>query len=216
MTSGDHTLAEFGAVVDWLDGRLDAENSARIERLVLAGSPDVVATVAWLQRFHAAVGLPVEPVPEGLTARLWAIGPAPHTAVSTREPSRLERLTGLVRASLTFDSLQTQGLAMARSSADATRQLVLSGPGLDVAVDLSEVRNGVVGSAQLLPIDGNADAVDVLVQTWARTGLVCEQRSDALGWVELGVLPAEVVVIDVDRTSAWPPMYAEVDLRRPG
>ncbi|MBA3409279.1 MAG: hypothetical protein H0U15_00240, partial [Geodermatophilaceae bacterium] len=49
MTSGDHTLAEFGAVVDWLDGRLDAENSARIERLVLAGSPDVVATVAWLQ-----------------------------------------------------------------------------------------------------------------------------------------------------------------------
>lgn len=218
MTSGDHPAADFGAVVDWLEGRLDADDAARIERLVLAGVPDVVATVAWWRRFHAAAVLPTEYVPDGLGARLREMGPpAPRGAASTRDPSRLERLVGVVRASLSFDSLQTPGLAMARSTADATRQLVFSGPGLEVAVDVSESRGDeLVGTAQLLPLDDNAGAVDVLVQTWARSGLVCEQRSDALGRVELGVLPAEVVVIEVDRSSTWPVMHAELDLRRPG
>ncbi len=216
MISRQDPTAEFGAVVDWLEGRLDAAESARIDGLVRAGVPEVTATVAWWRRFHAAAGLPTEPVPEVLADRLLAMVPGAAVAEPEPDPSRLGRLMGVVRASLSFDSLQSPGLAMARSSADATRQLVFSGPGLDVAVDVSEQRDNLVGAAQLLPLDDSADAVDVLVQTWARTGLLGEQRSDALGRVELGVLPAQVVVLDVDRTSAWPAMHAELDLRRPG
>ncbi len=115
---------------------------------------------------------------------------------------------------MSFDSLQTPGLAMARSSADATRQLVSSGPWLDVTVDVFKLRDEQVG--RLLPLDHNGGAVDTLVQTWARTGLAGEQRSGALGGVELGAPPAEVVVKDVDCTSASPTMHAEFDLRRPG
>lgn len=216
MTPGEHPAADFGTVVDWLEGRLDPEASARVEQLARDGVPDVLATVAWWRRFHAAALLPTEPVPDGLAARLRVMGPTAPGAGPAADPSWLHRLAGAVQATLSFDSLQAPGLAMARSSSDATRQLVFSGPGLDVAVDLSEPRGSeVTAGVQLLPLDRHADAADVLVQTWARSGLVAEQRSDDLGRVELGVLPADVVVMEVDRTSAWPAVHVELDLRPP-
>lgn len=216
MTSGDQPAADLDAVVDWLEGRLDTDAGAHVERLVLAGAPEVVATVAWWRRFHAAALLPTEPVPDGLAARLRAMGPSTSTDGLTTGPSWLGRVVEGVRATLSFDSLLMPGLAMARSVSDATRQLVFSAPGLDVAVDVSEPRGDeLTAAAQLLPIDDRADAADVLVQTWARTGLVGEHRSDTLGRVELGVLPADIVVMEVDRTSAWPAVHAELDLRRP-
>lgn len=216
MMSSQRAAADFAMVVDWLEGQLDLQEGARIESLVLAGDPEVTATVAWWQRFHAAAGLPTEPVPDDLAARLLTIGSGTPSVGPTPDPSRRQRLVGVVRASLSFDSLQTPGLANARSSADATRQLVFSGPGLDVAVDVSDLRHGLIGAVQLLPLDDGADASDVLVQTWARSGLMGEHRSDAFGRVELATLPAQVVVIDVERSQAWPPMHAELDLRRPG
>ncbi len=216
MTSGEHPAADFGTVVDWLEGRLDADASARVERLALDGAPDVLATVAWWRRFHAATSLATEPVPDGLAARLRAMGPIEPGAGPAEDASWLDRFAGAVRATLSFDSVQAPGLAMARSSSDATRQLIFSGPGLDVAVDLSEPRgNELTAGVQLLPLDRHADAAAVLVQTWARSGLVASQRSDDLGRVELGVLPADVVVMEVDRTSAWPAVHVELDLRRP-
>lgn len=222
MTSAEQTDADFGTVVDWLEGRLDTDAATRVEALARAGVPDVVATVAWWRRFHAAAVLPTEPVPDALAARLRALdqaspaaGPAP--APSIFDKLGLGRFVGAVQATWSFDSLQAPGLAMARSSADTTRQLVCSGPGLDVALDLSEPHDdGFSATAQLLPLDDGADAGGVRVATWARTGLVDERRSDPLGRVELGVLPADVVVVEVDRTPAWPALHAELDLRRPG
>lgn len=215
MTPAEHSAADFGTVVDWLEGRLDADASAHVEQLMRDEVPDVLATVAWWRRFHTATLLRTEPVPDTLAARLRAMGPAAPTAGPAADPSWLDRFVGAVGATLSFDSLQAPGLAMARSSSDATRQLVFSGPGLDVAVDLSEPSgNDLTAGVQLLPLDRHADAADVLVQTWARSGLVAERRSDDLGRLELGVLPADVVVLEVDRTSAWPAVHIELDLRR--
>lgn len=209
--------AEFETVVDWLEGRLDADESATIERLVRAEVPDVVAAVAWWRRFHAAALLPTEAVPNELAARLRALAPSSSAAGVAADPTWLDRLVGAVRATLSFDSLNAPGLALARSSSDATRQLVFSCPGLDVAVDLSEPRGEELAAiAQLLPLDDHADAGDVLVQTWTRHGLVGEKRSDVLGRVELGVLPADVVVMEVGSGAGWPAVHAEIDLRRSG
>ncbi|MBA3311294.1 MAG: hypothetical protein H0U28_14790 [Nocardioidaceae bacterium] len=215
MTSGQDRTTDFGTIVDWLECRLDADTAADVERIVLAREPDVLATVAWWRRFHAVASLPNEPVPEGLAHRLRAMGPAAPEVEGATGPSWLDHLLGVVRATVSFDSLRTPGLAMARSAIDETRQLVASGPGLDVAVDVSEPHGGeLTAAAQLLPVDEHADPADVLVQAWARTGLVGEQRSDSLGRVELGALPADVVVLEVEGTSTWPPVHVELDLRQ--
>lgn len=216
MTPTDPAPA-FGTVVDWLEGRLDADESATIERLVRAEVPDVMADVVWWRRFRAAALLPTEPVPNELAARLRALEPRSSAAAVSHDPTWLDRLVGAVRATLSFDSLNNPGLAMARSSSDATRQLVFSGPGLDVAIDLSEPRGDeLTATAQLLPLDDGVDAADVLVETWTRSGRIGETRSDALGRVELGVLPADVVVMEVDSRASWPAVHTEMDLRRPG
>jgi len=215
MTSGNPPTTDFGTVVDWLEGRLDADTGKYVEELMLAGDPDVVATVAWWRRFAVATRLPTEPVPPGLAARLREMQP-PAEADAATDPSWLDRFAGMVRATLSFDSLQTPGLAQTRSMSDATRQLVFSGPGLDVAVDVSELRGRkLTATVQLLPLDDDADPAGVHVQTWTSTGLVGKHRSDALGRVELGVLPADIVLMEVDRTTAWPTVHAELDLRRP-
>lgn len=215
--AADHPEEDLGAVVDWLEERLDPGAAADVERLVQAGDPDVLATVAWWRRFHAAALLPTEPVPDELAARLRAMTPSAQEAGSANDPSRLGRFVGAVRAVLSFDSRQTPGLAMARSTSDGTGQLVFSGPGLDVAVDVSEpYEDTMTAAAQLLPLDDDADPADVPVHIWARTGLVGRHRSDPSGRVELGALPTGVLVMEVDPTPSWPAVHAELDLRRPG
>ena len=216
MTSGEPRTADFATIVDWLEGRVDAATGAWLKRLVEAAEPEVLATVAWWRRFNAAVEMPTEPVPDELSARLRAMVP---TSGSEAAPSSswLNRFMGVMQATLSFDSLRAPGLVMARSSSDATRQLVFSSPGLDVAIDLSELRGDqLTATAQLLPLDERADAGNVLLQTWCSSGLVREGRSDALGRVEMGMLPADVIVMNIDATSAWPAVQAELDLRRSG
>ncbi|MDQ3627537.1 MAG: hypothetical protein M3419_01715 [Actinomycetota bacterium] len=209
--------ASFGTVVDWLEGRLDADGSAAVERLVRGGDTDALDTIEWWRRFHAAASLPTEPVPDSLAVRLRSMSAATQGAAGAASPSWLDRFTGMVRASLSFDSLHSPGLAMARSSSDATRQLAFSGPGIDVSIDMAEPSGDqLTATAQLLPVDVDADAADVMVQIWARRGLVAERRSDALGRVELGVLPTDVVIVEVDRAATWPAIQVELDLRRSG
>lgn len=215
MTPRESSTADFADVVDWLEGRLDPQAAAALERLVLVGDREVLATVAWWRRFRAASSLTAEPVPDALATRLRSLR-LDAGAGPSRDPSWLDRLVGTVRARLSFDSLHTPGLAMARSTLDATRQLVFSAPGLDIAVDVSETHGDeLTAVAQLLPLDDGVEAAGVWVRTWAHTGLLSEQRSDALGRIELGVLPSDVVILEVDRSPAWAAVQAELDLRPP-
>jgi len=215
MTRGKPSTTDFGSIVDWLEGRLGSDEAARLEQLLEAGDPQVAATVTWWQRFHAAVKMPTEPISDRLATRLVMMGPTAAAQSPIDRSSWLNRFVGAVQATLSFDSLRAPGLAMARSSSDATRQLVFSGPGLDIALDLSDLRDTeLTANAQLLPLDDHTDASNVLVQAWSRFGMASQERSDVLGRVELGVLPADVVVLAVDATPAWPAVQAEIDLRQ--
>jgi len=217
MSSGDHDDRIFDAVLDWVEGRLKGEQSARVEALVDSGDPAVEAAAGRSRGFLSAAALSTEPVPGTLARRLRAMGPAGTVHEdSVATASWRDRFAGALQATVSFDSLLSPGLAMARSAADSTRQLVVSAPEIDVAVDLDpSPTGGIRATVQLLPLSADAGVADVLVRAWASTGLLDTGRSDEMGSVEFATLPAEVIVIDVDASKRWPALHAELDLRRP-
>jgi hypothetical protein len=216
MTPDSQAERNLDEVLDWIESRLEIERSAEIEALVAAGDPEAEAAVEWAHRFLAAAARFTEPVPDDLARRLRTMWPNKWPKDSVTAPSWRERFPGFLNATVSFDSLLSPGLAMARSASDSTRQIVVSAPDIDVAVDLetSPAGSGIRAALQLLPLSEDAAVADVLVQAWTSTGLLESRHSDEIGRVEFTALPATVIVVDVDATVAWPAMHAELDLRR--
>lgn len=217
MNAGGIEPEAFNTALAWLERRLDDAASADFAALVESGDPAATQAVAWLRQFRSAAALAGEPVPDAVAKRLRSIAVPEATAAGPdRQRSWRDRLAGVLRATVSFDSLQGVGAAMARSAADSTRQLVLSGPGIDIAVDLerSPAEPGYRAAVQLLPVAEDADPGNVPMQAWASTGLVAEGQSDQMGRVDFTGLPASLLLVEVGASPNWPTLVAEVDLRQ--
>jgi len=217
MTAGRREDEMFGAVADWLEGRLDDARAAEVENLVQS-DPEATAAAVWFQRFRSAAALSREPVPDALGLRLRTM----HPLVATLEhpgigSSWRDRLVGPLRATVTFDSLFGPGLATARGLTYSTRQLVLSTPTIDVAVDVepSGSDDALRVSIQLLPHTPDTVAAGVVLEVWTSSGLAVQGRTDKTGRAELERVPATLLVIGIGAAPMWPELCAELDLRGP-
>ena len=128
--STESTLPEFAQWADWIDGRLSAEESARMAKLFEIADQNTRATVTWLQAFsnarrYAALATPT------LEARAGAMRAFADRTAAT--PGLLRRIV----ARLT----PAPRLAGVRSSAAQTeRHLTFSSAELDVLLDIIERR----------------------------------------------------------------------------
>ena len=94
---------DFGALLDWLEGRLDSTTAATVAAAVTDGDARTRATVAWLERFLAATRAPSVPevpeVPSEVRRNLRRAFEDRHGARPSQQMSARQRA-----ATLIFDS----------------------------------------------------------------------------------------------------------------
>ena len=139
---------DFGRLVDWLEGRLSADEARAVEKAVDAADGEALADVAWLQRFFRATGEALESPPPELRGSLVEVFEA-H-ARSRQAPGILRR----VIAGLAFDSnLQPAVGLRAVGGQQARRQLIYHADEFDLALNLlsRDADNDLDIDGQMLP-----------------------------------------------------------------
>jgi hypothetical protein len=179
--------AEFGRLVDWVEGRLSVAE-AQVLAAEVAADARLQAEVAWLRRFgqaRAAVRLATPPVAvrAGLVAQF-------SDYVGTRRPAGLvQRLLAL----LTFDSGAQLGLAGVRSAATQgqERQLIFSSEAAEVALNIlpESGGQGMRLTGQVFPGEGSEGEI-YSVQLLREAQEVALTLSDELGEFGFEEVPA--------------------------
>ena len=139
----------FTQIVDWMEGRLPADESRTVEDAISRGDNSTLADVAWLRRFFGATrDAVIESPPREMRDALVATFEA-HTR-DRQAPGYLRR----VLARLAFDSnLQPAAGLRAVGAQRARRQLVYNADMVDLAVNLlaREADNNLDIDGQVLP-----------------------------------------------------------------
>lgn len=144
----------FSQLVDWVEGRLDAEEAAAVSRHVEI-DPALAADVTWLRRFlQVSQTVTLAEPPAELRSQLRAR----FAAHKRSQPGLLQRLI----ASLSFDSGPQPLLTGVRSAARSPRQLVFTTQVADIALVFqprNDDRFDLLG--QILPLDSPDDSTSV-------------------------------------------------------
>lgn len=125
----DLPTLDFAHLLDWLEGRLPADQAQAVTQQLAHADQDTLATLAWLRSFQqTSQALVIETPPATLRSTLIE-----HFAATRRQPGILRRMVAL----LSFDSSQQTALLGARGSNDAKRrQLVFSTELADIAINI--------------------------------------------------------------------------------
>lgn len=185
-----------GRLMDWLEGRLGPEEAEEVAVLVAraqAGEdPSLAERAAWCRQFlrHAAQAV-VEDPPR--TARIAVL-----QAFANRGAS-LDPGPSLVHtAEVVFDS--RRDLTGVRSGAASTSwSLVLSAPGVDVAVDVAARGPTARLGGQVLPL-GRGPAGHVVLR--AGDAVAARDEADTHGLFSLGNHPPGPYVLTVEMGAA--------------
>ena len=125
----------FQRLLDWIEGRLPADESAQIAQQVTHAEPEIRDLVAWLQAFQklrqaVVLDRPPQEVRESLRRRFQ------EHCQEQRGPSLWQRLAGI----LLFDSRMQPGLAGLRSPTAQVqpRQLIYTSEVADLALHISQ------------------------------------------------------------------------------
>jgi anti-sigma factor RsiW len=206
----------FAQLVDWIEGRLSAEEAARISELAATADAATKANIDWLNRFQE-------------TSRQIVIAEPParvHTHLvdqfkqfaQQRRPSLWQRLT----AALTFDSSQQLSLAGVRSGGEWTsdRQLIYATEAAEVALNLQPraSQDHLTLMGQLFPRQSSAAgpySVQLLAQSGPHAGRTIEldiTTTDDLGEFTFESVAPGVydIVLSSDQLEV---VIAPVDLR---
>jgi hypothetical protein len=136
----------FAQIIDWVEGRLDAEQSAAVARQVEVDAT-LAADVAWLRRFlQVSQSVTLAEPPADLRMQLRAR----FAAHKRSQPGLLQRLI----AALSFDSGPQPLLTGVRSAARSPRQWVFTTQIADIALVLQprgDDRFDLLG--QILPLN---------------------------------------------------------------
>jgi hypothetical protein len=128
---GRRNRISFSQLVDWVEGRLSAEEARAVEEQVAVANAATLADVAWLRKFVKAtedsfLESPPPEVRSALISRFEAY------AEGRRTPGLLKRVV----ATLTFDGGLRPAVGVRAAGAQgARRQLVYSADALDVALN---------------------------------------------------------------------------------
>ena len=184
----------FGELVDWLEGRLDAEAASRVAERVAAAGPETAQAVVWLRWMLAEVASPLEPPPPALNERLRHLFRA-HQLV--RQAAAEDELGTM---ELIFDSRRDPALAGVRGEGDSDAatesddlravQLVFRhlSRGLDLVLDASVDEEAVRIDGQLLAADARQVIWTVVALQGAGTASDTA-TTDALGAFALHLTP---------------------------
>ncbi len=180
----------IATLIDWLEGRLDADETATVEQAVRLGDDTVDATVQWLRRFIvAAESVPLSDSPPLVTQRLLQ-----HFEKWARSRAILDSPPHEVRALLVFDSRQDLVGAGARGGADVgdAVHLAFASDAADLLLDVRYLGSGRVRiDGQVLTTGSSSAPVFEAVAT----GPSFTQRTidgDELGRFFFGEVPETV------------------------
>lgn len=152
MPQNDRQIG-FGLLVDWLEGRLPADEARSVQEAVAVADDDTLADVAWLRRFFEATeGAVVESPPSGLVDALVETFEH-HHARGRSAPGLFRR----VLAGLAFDSyLQPAAGLRAVGGQQARRQLIYQAEVFDLALNFlaRDADNDLDVDGQVLPREG--------------------------------------------------------------
>ena len=143
---------DFSLLVDWVEGRLSAEETRGVEERLATADSETLSDIAWLRKFgaatqEAALESPPAGVRSALVVRFGAY------AEGRRTPGFLERAV----ATLTFDSGLRPAVGARSAGGQSTRrQLIYSVDALDIAINFwPRARdNNLDLEGQILPRDG--------------------------------------------------------------
>jgi hypothetical protein len=200
---------DFEKILDWLEGRLPADEAATVARYVESAGPEVRSEVDWLREFRevsadTVFATPPPEVRETLTHRFESY------ARSAREPGLLERLL----ASLTFDSGLQPALSGVRSAGaqETQQQLVYATDLADVAINIQRRQNRrLYLSGQIFPT-GDVEPEGFIVQLLRGSKEVGIAAADDLGefaFRELEPGTYELVLSNEEYEILIPPIEAQ-------
>ncbi len=144
----------FTQLLDWVDGRLDADRADAVAAHV-ASSAEATSTVAWIRSFReAGSAMPLQTPPEALRTSLRDV---------FRRHSTIPPGTGPVRE-LTGDPRPLRVAAGARSAdGDGVGQVVLEGDGVSLTLTVLRRRATLVDLHGHLTWDGSQPRPEVVV-----------------------------------------------------
>ncbi len=195
MSEPAQPAPDFATVLDWVEGRLDAETAARVAEAA-ARDPRVREIVAWLRGFHeAAAAIPlVDPPPiVGQRLRQYFTRWSRARAELAREPVEIV-------ARMLFDSRQDVALVDLRSAddGDEVTHLAFTSDPADVVLDVRRLGPGRVRiEGQVLPADG-IDRAFAVEASGPRMTTVHSVSGDAHGRFRLSELPDRVSKLRLD------------------
>jgi hypothetical protein len=123
----------FARLVDWMEGRLSAEETREVDEAVAGADEATLGDVAWLRRFFAATETALaESPPRGLRNLLVDVFEA-----HAREDQKLPGIVQRMIAALTFDSnLQPAEGLRAVGAQPSRRQLIFGTDAFDLVVNV--------------------------------------------------------------------------------
>lgn len=178
----------FATLIDWLEGRLDTDESARVSARLAAGDGRTRSAVRWLQDFLGmARAFPAPEPPPIVRQNLRQHFLRWHKAQEALRAGPL-----LVEAALLFDSRQDLAVAGVRGAAetDEAYHLAYTTAGCDLVVDVRRVADGRVRlDGQVLP--GDPEAAPVFSAEASGSGFTVRTvDGDELGRFTLADVPA--------------------------
>jgi hypothetical protein len=199
----------FERLVDWVEGRLSAEEAGAVEERVAEGDKATLARVSWLRAFarvneDVVLDAPPQEVRSELLRRYDAY------AESRRTPGLRQRLV----ATLSFDSgFQPAFGARSGGGQEGQEQLVYTTDAADIALNLrTRHRNGHLDvDGQVFPAD-DADPASFSVQLLSGVDEVDISTTDELGEFAFEAVPfgAYQILVSGERVEI---LISSVELR---
>lgn len=199
----------FEALVDWVDGRLDPQASARVAAELDADPPGATAAVRWLREFHqSALSLPLHQPPPIVGQNLAGYFARWSRARATLERPRLE-----LTARLLFDSRLDLAPVGVRGAGDIEGDvhLAYTTDQADLVLDVHRLGGGVVRlDGQVLLTDPQLAPI-FEARVSGPSGSLRTVDGDALGHFALDRVPEDVSELRVSNGDLV--IVATLDLR---
>ena len=191
---------DFSRLVDWVEGRLSAEETRAVEEQVVAADSTTLADIAWLHKFGTATeGATLESPPAEVRSALVARFEA--YAEGRRMPGFLERAVAI----LAFDSgLRPAAGARSVGGQGIRRQLIYSADALDIALNFwprARDKNLDI-DGQILPSDDQVPESFSVQLLQDETELAMTATDERGGFSFESILPGEyTIMLSTDQTE---------------
>jgi len=180
----------FSVLADWIEGRLDANRSAEVERAVAAADPMVHANIEWIYQFiEAGQSMPMVDPPESVKQDI--------RDAFARRTSPWDAGT-FVDATLVFDNhVSTSAAGMRSKNSTHSRHLVFHGDDYKVSVETMGQDDGRISSSGHVstPV-GNDERPELIFTSLREVRHIT--RCDVDGTFDLEVVSSDVDEIWVD------------------